>query len=315
MNIYRQKKYAYLVHKKRSNISMLFTLLLMLLIQINSVFSQKGLKIYISVDMEGIAGVVAGTHLSEEGYDYNMARIWTTQEVNAAIEGAIAAGATEILVNDAHGSMRNILIYELNSAATLITGSPKPLSMMQGIDKTFDAAIFIGYHAMAGSKDGVLDHTYSGKTVYSLKINSIEVGESELNAAIAGYFGVPIVLVSGDKVLCEQVKNNMDKNIVVVPVKEGIGRHAAKSLTPAEAQKTIREKTKIAIEKRKSIKPFAFSPPYKFEISFLYSNQADMAELVPGVKRTAPRTVEFIQEDLIEGLRLFRAILLIARDC
>jgi len=145
-------------------------------------YGQEKLKVFISVDMEGIAGVVNGDQTSSSGKDYGLARRWMTGEVNAAIRGALQAGANEIVVNDSHGSMRNVIISEMNPEAYLTTGSPKPLSMMQGIDETYDAIFFIGYHARAGSKDGVLDHTYSSGSVYSIKVNDMELGEAEQNA-------------------------------------------------------------------------------------------------------------------------------------
>ncbi|HHS14125.1 MAG TPA: hypothetical protein ENN03_10225 [bacterium] len=274
---------------------------------------RKGLRVYISVDMEGIAGVCASDQVSASGRDYHMARMWTTRETNAAIQGALDAGATEILVNDSHGSMRNIIAHELNPAARLITGSPKPLGMMQGIDRTFQAALFIGYHARAGSINGVLDHTYSSAAVYSIKINGLEVGESELNAILAGHFGVPVALVAGDREVCRQVKEMLGDQVLTVEVKEGIGRHAASTLVPAEAQKQIREKTREALENLHAMKPFQLSGPYTFEIDFLYSWQADAAELIPGVERTAPRSILYTQDDFLEGFRLFRALLVLAR--
>lgn len=298
--------------KKRS-FMMLLSIVLLQIIPLGSTFSQDGLKVFISVDMEGVAGVVAGDQVSTDGKDYHMARMWTTREANAAIKGALDAGATEIVVNDSHGQMRNIIADELNPAARLITGSPKPLGMMQGIDDTFDAAVFIGYHARAGTIDGVLDHTYFGAAVYSLRINDLEVGESELNAIIAGHFGVPVVMIAGDRAVCIQVREILGPNIITTEVKEGIGRTAANTLVPSEAQKKIREKTRIAIENRHDIEPFLLLSPYRFQIDFLYSYQAAAAELVPGVERIAARTVVYTQDDFIEGFRLFRALLSLAR--
>jgi D-amino peptidase len=277
------------------------------------VLAQQGLRVYISVDMEGVAGVTASDQVTAGGGDYQMARMWTTQEANAAIQGALDAGATYIVVNDSHGGMRNILAHELNPAARLITGTPKPLGMMQGIDETFDAAIFIGYHSRAGSANGILDHTYSGASVYSLKINGLEVGESELNALIAAQFGVPVVMIAGDRAVCEQVKGLLGEQVVTVEVKEGIGRFAANTLVPSEAQRRIRENTRLALERRAAIQPFHLEGPYHFEVNFLNSAQAEAAELVPGVGRAAPRTVTYSQEDFIEGFRLFRALLSLAR--
>ncbi len=299
---------------KKQNFYLLFTLIFLLIIPVNGIKAEEGLKVFISVDMEGVAGVATRDHVVTGGQDYHMAREWTTQEANAAIKGALEAGATEIVVNDSHGSMRNIIADKLNPAARLITGSPKPLGMMQGIDETFDAAIFIGYHARAGSIDGVLDHTYSSASVYSLRVNGMEVGESELNAILASYYNVPVVMIAGDHTLCKQVEDFLGENIVTTEVKKGIGRTAAKTLVPSEAQKKIKENTRIALEKLNEIEPFELDPPYTFEVDFLYSNQAAAAELVPGVSRAAPRTVEYTQDDFIEGFRLFRALLSIARN-
>ena len=274
---------------------------------------QEKLKVYISVDMEGIAGVVNVDQTSASGNDYGIARRWMTQEVNAAIRGARAAGATEIVVNDSHGSMRNVIISDLDTDVYLITGSPKPLSMMQGIDETYDAVFFIGYHARAGSTDGVLDHTYSSGSVFSIKVNGMELGESEQNALIAGCYDVPVVLVTGDQTVCGQVKKSLGEGVETAIVKEGIGRHAAKSLTPANARELIREKAKIALENRNKIKPLKINPPYRFELTYLRSYMADAGEIIPGVKRTGPRTVEFEIQDYIEGYKLFRALVSLAR--
>jgi len=287
---------------------------LVALVSVHDAAAQKGLKVFISVDMEGIAGIVTSDQVTAGGGGYERARLWMTWEANAAIQGALDAGATEILVNDSHGSMRNLLPDELNPAARLITGSPKPLSMMEGIDETIDAAIFIGYHARAGSADAVLDHTYSGGTVYSLRINGMEVGESELMAIIAGQFGVPVVMIAGDKTLGNQVKSLLGKSLVTVEVKEGIGRNAASTLVPSESQKKIRDGATIALKKVKEIKPFKPAGPYKFEIDFLNSSQAEAAELIPGIERTSPRSVRYIQTNFIDGFRLFRAIIELAKN-
>jgi D-amino peptidase len=276
-------------------------------------FGQKKLKVYISVDMEGIAGVVHGDHTSSSGRDYSRARGWATEEVNAAIRGALEAGATGIVVNDSHGSMRNIIASELNPAALLITGSPKPLSMMQGIDQSYDAVIFIGYHARAGTKDGVLDHTISGGTIYSIKVNGKEMSEADLNALIAGWHDVPVVLIAGDAAICDQTKESLGGELEVAIVKRAIGRYAATSYSPQKAQELIQEKTKIALEKKKKPKPFKMRAPYRFEVDFLRSSMADGAELIPQVERTGGRSVRFVIDDYIEGFKLLRAIIYLAR--
>lgn len=276
-------------------------------------YSQKKLKVFISVDIEGIAGIVHGDQTSSSGKDYGIARRWMTEEVNAAIRGALEAGATEIVVNDSHGSMRNVIASDLNPAAYLITGSPKPLSMMQGIDKSFDAVILIGYHARAGTEDGVLDHTISGGSIYSIKVNGKEMSEAELNALIAGWYDVPVVLIAGDAAICEQAKKSLGEELEAAAVKEAVGRYAAKSLTPQKAQELIQNKTKIALGKKGKIKPFKMKPPYRFDVNFLRSSMADGAELIPQVERTGGRSVSFVIDDYIKGFKLLRALIYLAR--
>ncbi|NIM89451.1 MAG: peptidase M55 [Candidatus Aminicenantes bacterium] len=297
----------------RKNVLILSFLFLAIFSRVGLSFGQEKLKIFISVDMEGIAGIVHSDQTSSSGKDYNIARRWMTKEVNAAILGAFEAGATEVVVNDSHGSMRNIIPSELNPKAYLVTGSPKPLAMMQGIDETFDAVIFIGYHARAGTDDGVLDHTYSGSSIHSIKINGLEMGEGEINAAIAGWYKVPVVLVTGDRIVCEQVKRSLGEELEMAAVKEGVGRYAAKSLTPEKAQVLIKEKTRIALEKRKTIKPFILDPPFYFEVNFLRSYMADSAELIPQVEKKGARTVVFTSNNFVEGFKLMRVLISLAR--
>src|SRR5690625_5012441 len=154
------------------------------------------MRVFISVDIEGVAGVTHRDQTGKDGPDYEQARVLMTNEANAAIKGAVQAGADEIVVNDSHGSMRNICIEMLSEEARLISGSPKRLAMMEGITQDFDAAIFIGYHAKSGSQ-GILNHTYSGKAIGQVKVNDVEYGEFGLNALIAGEYNVPVVFVSG----------------------------------------------------------------------------------------------------------------------
>lgn len=294
---------------KKNRLILSIFLVACLLWAANQSFSENRLKVFISVDMEGIAGIVHSEQISSSGKDYNIARRWMSGEVNGAIRGALEAGATEIIVNDSHGSMRNVIASELNPAAQLITGSPKPLSMMQGIDETFDAVIFIGYHARAGTKDGVLDHTISGGTVSSIKVNDIEMNEAELNALIAGWYDVPVVLIAGDSTVCKQTREVLGEELEVAIVKEAVGRYAAKTLTPEKAQELIQKKTKIALEKKDKIKPFKLESPYRFELNYLRTNMADAAELIPQVERIAARTVRFEIEDYIKGFKLLRALI------
>lgn len=294
-------------------LSYLATAIVVVALSVSVASAQKeGLKVFISVDMEGIAGIVNSDQVTMGGNDYNMARKWMTEEANAAILGALDAGATEIVVNDSHSTMRNLIAGDINPAARLITGSPKTLGMMQGIDETFDAVIFIGYHARAGSADGVLDHTYSGAAVHALRVNGKEIGETELNALIAGHFNVPVVMVAGDATLCAQVKQSLGSEVVTTETKEAIGRYAAKTLVPSEAQKQIRTNTATALKKPGNFKPYKMDAPFVVEIDFLYSNQAENAALVPGVERVSARTVRYTQPDFISAFRMFRALVTLA---
>ena len=291
------------------------TVLASILVVILAASSQaQKLKVFISVDMEGITGLVHSDQVGRGGSDYQMARRWMTEEANAAIQGALDAGATEVIVNDSHGDMRNLILVDLHPAATLITGSPKPLSMMQGIDASFDAVVFIGYHAKEGTIDGVLDHTISGGTVASVKVNGIEMPELGLNALIAGYYNVPVVFISGDKAVCDQAKEILGDRIVTVAVKEGIGKRAAKSMPLKKAHETIRQQVKVALEKRKESRVYKLNAPYRFELVYFRSSQAEMPANVPGVKRTGAKTIQFESNDVIEGFKFLRALIALGRD-
>ncbi|MGB7295586.1 MAG: M55 family metallopeptidase [Candidatus Aminicenantales bacterium] len=271
-----------------------------------------GPKVFISVDMEGIWGVVHGRQTSADFPEYDAARKWMAEDVNAVIAGLFEAGASEVVVNDSHGSMRNIVADELDPRAGLTSGSPKPLSMMQGIDASFDACIFIGYHARAGTAEAVLDHTYSGATIRSIKVNGREMPELGLNAAIAGYFNVPVIMLSGDTETCAQAKSILGDDLVTVAVKDAVGRYAAANLPQEVARKRLKDGAKEALQKRGKISLFKPNAPYKFELDFNTSAQAEMPMLVPNVKKTGARSVEFTATDYIEGFKLMRALIALA---
>lgn len=270
------------------------------------------LKVFVSVDMEGIWGVVHSDQTSADSRDYSYARKWMAEDVNAVVEGLLEAGATEVVVNDSHGSMRNILPQDFHPKASLISGSPKPLSMMQGIDGSFAACIFVGYHAKAGTTSSILDHTISGSAMKSIKINGLELPELGINGAIAGYFKVPVIMLSGDAETCRQAKAILGSEVVTADVKEGLGRFAAKLLPADEARRRLKEGAKQALLKREKIAPFKLNPPLNFELEFQTSAQAEMPALLPQVKRTGPRTVTFTANDYLEGFKLMRAIIALA---
>ena len=267
------------------------------------------MRVYISVDMEGVAGVVHEdqtdpTEARHSG-EYNRFRRLMTNEANAAIAGALDAGATAVVVNDSHWLMRNLLAEELNPKAELMSGGPKRLSMVEGIDGGFDAAMFVGYHAKAGTRNATIDHTYTSR-VYEARINGQPVGELALNAAMAGLHGVPVALVSGDQALAGEAKTLLGAGIETVVVKEAVGRFAGRSVAPAVACERIRSGAAAAL-RRKHV-PFTFKAPIRLEVDFVVSQMADMAELVPGSARTGGRTLSYAGEDYREVFRAWRAM-------
>lgn len=271
------------------------------------------IKVFISVDMEGISGIVHSDQTTPGTPEYASGQKWMAQDVNAAVEGALEAGATEVVVNDSHGSMRNINPDDLDPRAILISGSPKPLSMMQGIDASFTACLFIGYHAKAGTENAILDHTISGSVVRAVRVNGLELPELGLNAAIAGYDDVPVVFISGDTAVCRQAEEILGKEVVTIAVKEAYGRLAAKLVPMAEARRRIKAGVKDALGKVEGIKPFKLTAPYNFELAYHVSAQADMgAMLLPQVKRPDARTLAFTANDYLEGFRMLRALISLA---
>jgi D-amino peptidase len=193
--------------------------------------AQPKLKIYISADMEGVVGVVTSDQLGPEGFEYQRFREFMTAEVNAAIEAAFAVGATEILVSDSHGNGENLLIEKLPKNVQVVRSWPRPLMMMQGIDETFDGAIFIGYHSSTTNPEGVRAHTMSSANLADVRLNGISMPEAGINAAIAGHFNVPIIMISGDDAVVKEVTNLLG-NLESATVKWAYGFHSAKTMTP-----------------------------------------------------------------------------------
>jgi len=266
------------------------------------------MKIYMSVDMEGVAGVTHGDHVKLEGGEYETARKWMTAEANAATEAAFEAGATEVVVADSHGHMRNILPDDLHEKAFLVRGSPRALSMMEGLDETFAAVFFVGYHSMAGEPKGILAHSYSGRVVYSVKLNGVSVGEAGFNAAIAGHLGVPVALASGDDTLDAEIKALMPWAERVV-TKWAISPTAARSLTPKMAQQRIHAGAKKALARLAEMRPLTFKPPIRLETSFVRSASAARAADLPGVQRVDGRTLVYEDRNMLGINRAFRLML------
>ncbi len=265
---------------------------------------KDGIKVFISVDMEGITGVVNWEDVSRDGKDYDYFRKIMTKEANAAIEGALAAGATEILVRDSHGSARNLLPEMLNRNAKLLrdwSGGFK--SMMEGIDKTFDAVIFIGYHAKAGTPDAILEHTMSSRNITDVSINGISLPEAGINALIAGYYEVPVVFIAGEHALCNQAKELLG-NVETVAVKEGIG-YAALCLHPEVAREQIREGVKKALLNLKKYKPYKMKPPYLLALTLKNEELVHEKSFYPGAERTGDWELTYKNNDLMEVIKAF----------
>jgi D-amino peptidase len=199
--------------------------------------------------------------------------------------------------------MRNVLWDEMPDDVRMIYGNRKALSMSEGIDESFDAAFFTGYHAAAGEQDGGLDHTYTPETLYNTRVNGMRCSEAMLNAAVLGLAGVPVVFVTGDRVSVEQTQAVMPW-ITGVIVKESIGRFAANSVSPPKARELIRAGAKAAIGNLAKAQPFVFEPPITLELDFVSTHNADFAELIPGFDRIGGRTVRFVHNDY---RTLFRA--------
>jgi len=267
------------------------------------------MRVYISVDMEGIAGVAHEDQTDpiepRHAGEYNRFRRLMTNEANAAVLGALDAGAAAVLVNDSHWLMRNLLAEELHPAAELLSGGPKRLSMVEGIDGGFDAAMFIGYHARAGTRHATVDHTYTSR-VYEARLNGQPVGELGLNAAMAGLHGVPVVLVSGDQALAAEARALLGGDVETVVVKEAVGRFAARSLAPTVACERIRAGAVAALRRRHQ--PYTLTPPLRLEVDFVLTQMADMAELIPGSTRSGGRTVVYTGDDYREVFRAWRAM-------
>jgi D-amino peptidase len=262
------------------------------------------MRVYISVDLEGIACVT--TTRSVEG-EYAMARRWMTAEANAAIEVAFERGATEVVVADSHGSMLNLLPDELHEGAILVRGSPRPLAMMEGLDERFDAALLIGYHAMAGAAKGVIAHTYTGP-LYALRLNGILVGESGFNAAIAGHFGVPVALICGDDALESEARALLPWTERVV-TKWAISPWAARNLTPKASQKRIREGAGRALDRLSEMQPYVLETPIRFEADFAAPAYLTIGADIPGVERVAGRTLAYTGDDMLAVTRVLRLML------
>jgi D-amino peptidase len=272
------------------------------------------MKIMIAADMEGISGVVAWDHVSAKHPEYSRFRKLMTADVNAAIEGALKAGADEILVADGHGSGRNILIEELNPVARLHSGNAAPFAMVQGVGTDVDAVMFIGYHAHVGSTPAVLDHTWSSRDVANVWLNGKLVGESALNAAVCAHYDVPVIMVSGDQTLAAEVNQDIPGAETAI-VKMATSHQSATCFSLQESTRRIREAAERAVERFKKgegSKPYKISKPVTITVELKTSGMTDGAQLMPNAKRLDARRVEFECTDMLQAYHAFRSLVNLA---
>ncbi len=259
---------------------------------------ESGLKLYISADMEGLAGAVTGDQLGPSGFEYGRFREFMTQEVLATIRGARAAGVTEILISDSHGNGESLLLEMLPDDVQIVRSWPRPLMMMQGIDESFDAAVLIGYHAGTTNPDGVRAHTISSARLAGVRLNGASVSEGVLSAAIAGHFGVPVIMISGDDAAVAEVQATIG-DVEGAVVKWNYGFHSARTITPAAAQQLIEEKVKTALNRRTQIRPYRLSTPVTLDLRFKSYRPSQVLAYLPIVERTDAHSIRYVGDDIL----------------
>ena len=271
------------------------------------------MKILIATDMEGITGVTTWDHVTPGHAEYARFRKQMTEDVNAAIRGASDAGAVEVIVADGHWNGSNILIEELDPRASLNTGSPSPFSMMQGIDESIDGVIFVGYHARNGSPNAILDHTWSSRTVANVWLNDLLTGEYGLNAAVAGHYGVPVIMVSGDQTACAQVTELLG-DVETAVVKRASSRFAAECLAPDVTRELICMSAERAVQRLAEgnvPEPLVLDTPITVTVEFFTSDMADRATRIPFTKREGTR-VSMTLPEMDSAYNGFRAMVMLA---
>lgn len=265
------------------------------------------MKILISADIEGVGSVVRREHSGVQEREYLQARKFMTQEVNAAVRGAFDSGASGVIVTDAHNVGLNLFPEDLDERASLIMGSPRPLAMMEGVDQGIDAVCFVGYHGMAGTANASIAHIYHGR-VAELKFNGLRVGEIGLNTLLAGYYKVPVVMISGDKTACREAAE-LIPGIETAPVKEAIGAYAGICLHPVQCRKMIYRAVCKALSHIDEIEPLALKKkPVMMEIRFTTASAADRALRLPGTERISGDALRYEAKDYPTAFQTFGAI-------
>lgn len=269
--------------------------------------ARAGMKVYVSVDLEGVAGVVTGDQLNPTGFEYERFRGFMTDEALAAIQGAEAAGATEFVVSDSHGNGESLLIERFRENVTIVRSWPRPLGMVQGLDESFAAAIFVGYHASTTNPNGVRAHTFSSATLADVRMNGVSMPEAGLNAAIAGHFNVPVVMISGDDAIVKEAKTLLP-DIEGATVKWAYGFHSARTLTPEAACGRIRETARRAVARAKDVKPYRLKEPVDLDLRFKNYRPAELLAYLPGIERLDAHAIRFRARDVMEVSRFLEFV-------
>jgi D-amino peptidase len=264
--------------------------------------AQRPLRIFISVDMEGIGGIGTPAMTNANGKDYALGRKLMTDEVNAVVAAIFQRGPAEILVNDSHGDMQNLLHAELDPRVTYIQGAVKPYGMVEGLDSTFDGAIFVGYHARAGTPSGFLAHTGTG-SVKGLWLNGVEAGEGDLNAAYAASFGVPVLVASGDSAFVEQFTRSVRAHGVTT--KHAMTPLSARLIHPQVVRERLAAATRRALDARPA-KPTPIGTPVRVRLRLADVTVPQILQAIPGVKQVDGYTVEFTAPTMADAYRLIR---------
>jgi D-amino peptidase len=257
------------------------------------------LKVYISVDMEGVAGVVTADQLMPAGFEYERFRRFMTNEALAAVRAAKEAGATEIVVSDSHGNGENLLIEEFPKEVRIVRSWPRHGGMMAGLDASFDGAMFVGYHASTTNPHGVRAHTFSSAHLAKVSLNGNAVTEGEFNAAYAGSFGVPVIFASGDDAAMGELKSRLG-NLETVETKKSLGFHSAETLTPESACEKINASAKAALNRLREFKPYVLKAPIVMEITFKNYMPAEVLSYLRTVERVDAHTIRFVGKDVAE---------------
>jgi D-amino peptidase len=271
------------------------------------------MKLFLSTDFEGTSGIVAWEQILKGNAEYEQGRYLLTNEVNAVINGALAGGGNEFVVNDSHNTMRNLHPQDLAGRATLITGQHKPMYMMEGLDASFDGVFFVSYHGSIGAEHAILSHTYNPRAIWEVRLNDEIVGESGINALVAAHYKVPIIFVSGDEVTARE-------SVTIAPqaeriiVKESLGRFAASHIHPEVACEMLRDGAQRAVEKLDTMQLPAFKLPVELQITFLVADMAEMALWIRGVEKVGPRTVKLVSDNLLDLYRTFVTIVTLTRS-